>query len=249
MPYKLTSFPEFDAVHSDNQGDDHRIPIMKGALLSELVQQPCIVKVFAHWGVATGLFNLADELGNASDRLAKALKLPDRTALNSDEVSKFDVATLSKRTRDLVATREAAVARFGAELQSLARTVGPDAEKVAEQIGLPYRWVEQGLLHGFGGGMAAIAAGQEIVFPLPQIVVTSDGNPRRRGRRSDASTIGRYAQWYVQHRISGVSANELARQYHETFHRALHHTHTWKHDRKTIRDGIAEVERLLKLTR
>lgn len=82
MP-KLTSFPKFDSSESTTHGDDQRIVLMKGALLSELVQQPCILKVFAHWAVAiTDIIPpqtaqaVARRLGPDAVQLAQAVGLP-----------------------------------------------------------------------------------------------------------------------------------------------------------------------------
>lgn len=251
MPRKLQSFPEFDSSLSDTHGDDQRVVVMKGALLSELVQQPpCIIHVFARWAVATGLLKLTKKVVHASDRLAKALKLSHRSALNPPDGSVIPSGSFSKGTRRLIATRETAIARFREGLDSVARTLGHDAAKVAQEVGLPYAWVVQGLLHGFAAGMGAVAAGQEIILPLPQISVTFDPlTERPRGYKPDQEVIERYGQWYVRNRISGVTESELAQEYHKTRHTAPHSTHTWQHDRKTIFDGINEIERLLRLTR
>lgn len=195
MP-KLTSFPEFDSSSSTTLGDDRRVVLMKGAVLSELVQQPCIFKAFALFAVT--------------------------------------VSTLSPQTPE-----------------TIARTLGPDAVQLARDIGLPYAWVAQGLLHGFVAGIEAIAAGQEIQLPLPRITLTHDPMQKRpAGRRPDEAALVRYAQWYVSHHVGGISMNALARKYHDTHQKKPHNLdHTWLDDRKTVSDGIKEVDRLLKLTR
>ncbi len=208
MP-KLTSFPEFDSSHSKSLGDDHRVVVMKGALLSELMQQPRVLTEFPQWAVKTGLQTVMD-----------------------------DVATGKQPVTSLIEA-----------IPPAAKLLQEDAVRLAAKLDLPYRWVVQGLLHGFSAGLVGIATGQEIVLPLPQITATYDPMEKRPpGRKSDPAVIERYTKWYVRCRIGGVKESALAQEYHETYHKAHYHKHTWKEDRETIIDGIKTIDRLLKLT-
>jgi hypothetical protein len=189
-------------------------------------------------------------VAQASDRLAKALKLKNRAALNPEYGSIKRSGPFPKETQKLNGAREAAIAHFRDRLHSVACTLGHDTVKIAEELGLPYAWVSQGLLHAFVAGNYAMAAGQEIVLPLPQITVTFDPSTETpRGRMPKEGVIERYSQWYVRRNVSGVELDELALEYHATHeHPASSSSHTWRHDRKLIYHGIKEVERLLKLT-
>lgn len=99
MPRKLASFPEFESSHSNNLGDDRRVVVMKGAILSELVQQPRVLTKFPQWALKTGLHTVMDDVATGKKpvtsliaaippaakqlqedavRLAAGLKLPYR---------------------------------------------------------------------------------------------------------------------------------------------------------------------------
>ncbi len=209
MP-KLQSFPEFDLSHSSSLGDDRRVVVMKGTLMTELVRQPPVLMAYMQWTVKAGLHQVPQAVRDGNEPVASLI----------------------------------------AAIPSASQQLHEKAFTLAAALGLPYRWVARDLLHGFGAGLVGIATKQEIVLPLPQINVTLDPTKARpTGRRPDEEALARYARWYVLRRISGVSVNVLARDYHETHHTALHQAHTWKADRKTILHGIQEVERLLQLTR
>lgn len=211
MP-KLTSFPEFDSSDSTTHGDDQRIVLMKGALLSELVQQPRVLTKYTQWPVKAGLYPLVRDILDGKEPVTKLI----------------------------------------AAIPPAAKLLHEDAVKLAAELNLPYRWVAQGLLHGFGAGLVGIATGQEIVLPLPRITVTHNPTEKRpTGRRPKEGLIEQHARWYVRHRVSGVSVNALAQEYHEAHQAAVlekHPDHSWEADRKTIYDGIKEVEGLLHLT-
>lgn len=210
MP-KLQSFPEFDSSQSNSDGDDRRVVVMKGALMSEVVQLPRVLTEYPRWAVKTGLQKLMD-----------------------------DVATGKKSAEDLIAA-----------IPSAAKQLHEEAVSLAAALGLPFRWVARDLLHGFGAGLVGIATGHEIALPLPQIMTTRDTATKRpSGRRPDEETLARYAQWYVHHRVSGITVNKLAQKYCEAHHRhpSYRNGHTWQNDRKTVLDGIKEIDHLLRLT-
>ncbi len=210
MP-KLQSFPEFDSSDSATSGDDQRIVLMKGALLSELAQQPRVLTEYMQWTVKAGIHPVMQAVLDGKEPVTKLI----------------------------------------AAIPSSAKSLQEDAVKLAAELNLPYRWVAQGLLHGFGAGLVGIATGEEIVLPLPQINLTYDPLPgRATGYKPDTEVIERYARWYVRCRISGVKESTLAQEYHETHaHPASSTKHTWREDRKTISQGIKEIERLLRLTK
>ncbi|MGE3979575.1 MAG: hypothetical protein AB7F94_18620 [Nitrospira sp.] len=137
-----------------------------------------------------------------------------------------------------------------AAIPPVAKQLHQEVATLVAKLGLPYRWVHQGLLHGFGAGLVGIATGQEVVLPIPQINVTYDPTRSRPpGRKSDHAVIERYTKWYVSCRIGGVEERVLAKEYHETHTHPSSSTHTWREDRKTISNGIKEIERLLLLTK
>ncbi len=209
MP-KLQSFPEFNSADSTTHGDDQRIVLMKGALLSESVRQSRVLTAYTQWTVKAGLHPLIQDVLDGKE----------------------PVTTLI------------------AAIPPAAKLLREDAVRLAAELNLPYRWVAQGLLHGFGAGLVGIATGQEIVLPLPQINLTYDPlTVRATGYKPDAEVIERYAQWYVRCWIGGVEERVLAQEYHETHAHPSSSTHTWREDRKTISKGIKEIERLLLLTK
>lgn len=208
MP-KLQSFPEFDSSQSNSLGDDRRVVVMKGALLSELVRQPPVLTAYTQWTVKTGLHPVLQAVLDGNESVTNLI----------------------------------------AAIPPASKQLHEEAFSLAAALGLPYRWVAQGLLHGFGAGLVGIATKQEIVLPLPQINVTYDPlTERPAGYKPDVAVIERYAQWYVRWRIGGVEERVLAQEYHETHAHPASSTHTWRHDRKTISVGIKEIERLLHLT-
>lgn len=210
MP-KLTSFPEFDSSDSTTHGDDQRIVLMKGALLSELVQQPRVLTEYTQWPVKAGLYPLVRDVLDGIEPVTKLISA----------------------------------------IPPAAKLLQEDAVRLAAELNLPYRWVAKDLLHGFGAGLVGIATGQEIVLPLSQINAPRDPMQKRpAGRRPKEGLIEQHARWYVRRRISGITVNSLAKEYHKT-HQKTHHNpdHTWQEDRKMIQDGIKEIARLLKLTR
>jgi hypothetical protein len=211
MPRKLESFPEFDSSHSNSLGDDRRVVVMKGALLSELVRQPPVLTAYMQWTVKAGLAPVLQAVLDGNESVTNLI----------------------------------------AAIPPAAKQLHEEAFRLAAALGLPYRWVAQGLLHGFGAGLVGLATGQEIVLPLPRINVTYDPlTMRAAGYKPDAEVIERYARWYVLCRIGGVEERVLAKEYHEIHaHPSSSTTHTWRHDRKTISDGIKEIERLLRLTK
>lgn len=75
---------------------------------------------------------------------------------------------------------------------------------------------------------------------------TKDGKgrlPRTKGK----VVIERNVLWFYQHRVEEVTKDQLAREFCSTEHARYSSRHDWRNDRKTIRDGIAEAERLLAL--
>jgi|CXWL01.1.fsa_nt_gi hypothetical protein len=72
MP-KLTSFPEFDSSSSDNLGDDRRVVVMKGALLSELVQELLVRTKYLEWVVKTGLQTVMDDVATGKEPVTSLL--------------------------------------------------------------------------------------------------------------------------------------------------------------------------------
>jgi hypothetical protein len=103
--------PFFDTFTAKNQGEDRRYTLILAVLMEALMQSPRVMAVFAGWAQKTELDRLAEEVAHISDRVAKALKLPDRATLNQ-RANTIDRSTLPQKTRRLLAQREAACARF-----------------------------------------------------------------------------------------------------------------------------------------
>lgn len=131
------------------------------------------------------------------------------------------------------------------------RVFRKDAAIRAAALGLPYKWVAQGLLRGFVYVLVGIAIGYKLA-PAPPLVPATLSTMTKgpSGRRPKAGVIERYARWYVRHQVSGIAVNTLAKEYHKTHQKTPHNPdHTWQEDRKTVQHGIKEIDRLLKLTR
>jgi hypothetical protein len=158
LPHQVESFPEFDEFSPKDHGGAERYRRVRQAFLPHLLKLPTVKALFARWNRQTGLGKLAADVARTSDHLAKTLKLPNRVSLNQ-RASVTNVEALPAQTRRLVTQREAACALFAQCLRSLAQTIGPEARRIVEVWGMPWFWVEQGLIHAFILKHGAIAIG------------------------------------------------------------------------------------------
>lgn len=127
-----------------------------------------------------------------------------------------------------------------------------DAVKLATALSLSYEWVAEGLLDGFISVLVGIAIGHKLPPGSPLVADNRDAITKGpSGRKPKTGVIEKSSRWYVRHRVSGVSVNTLAREYHQA-HQAVflekQPDHSWQDDRKTVYDGIKEIDRLIKLT-
>jgi hypothetical protein len=255
MPHKLESHPQFNTFNSTNEGEGQRYVLARTAFLEQLVKEPKIQAVFARWDKRTNLTKLAADVAGASDRLAKALGLAHRRQLSPLSVQPLTIDPRDRRIVKLNAVREKAIALFSKHLCAIPKALYQDAVQVARELGIPWPWVSQRLLHAFVLQYGEVAVG--LPFTLSQTIEpdkivlevnssTSRGEllakyraarpSRLRGRvpKKNTEAPGRYAIWFCRKTVGGVSVRQLAQEYSVV--RAL------------MQHGIREAYRLLNLS-
>lgn len=87
MP-RLTSFSEFDSSSSATHGDDRRVVVMKGAVLSELVRQSRVLTEYTQWTVKSGLHPLVLDVLDGKEPVTKLIAAipPAAKVLQEDAV-------------------------------------------------------------------------------------------------------------------------------------------------------------------